>query len=240
MHARRRAVNRRAAPAPPRRARALASHVRHAGRGSASAGAAGARGGAAPDEDGGGRTAMWTRRRTGRARRRAICLLCAALALAGCDAASAATPFSNWGQAIMIVIADQPVYAQPSCAGARTGSVAAGDNVVDLGTRGTNCEQIVFRRGDDYAGLGYLPVYGMRRAAGGVRCRATVPCHLRGGPGTTYPILGELDEGAAARGYGTRQTQAIITDAANYDWWQVVDPASGQRADLYGPACQAF
>jgi hypothetical protein len=140
----------------------------------------------------------------------------------------------------MIVIARQPVYGQSTCTGQTGVMVPAGSNVIDLGTVGTNCEQVVYSNGDDYSGIGYLPVYGMRRAAGGVRCRATVDCHLRAGPGTTYAVVGALAPSGAAVGYGTKRTNAIITDGNNYDWWEVVDPASGRRADVFGPNCQAF
>lgn len=164
----------------------------------------------------------------------------AAAAIAGCAPFGSSGPLSDTGQAIMIVIAHQPVYAQPDCTGDTGVTVPAGSNVIDLGTVGTNCEQVVYLKQSDYSGIGYLPVYGMRRAAGGVRCRATVDCHLRTGPGTNYSIVGTISPGGAATGYGTSRTNAIITDGSNYDWWEVVDPTSGQRADIFGPYCQAF
>jgi hypothetical protein len=166
--------------------------------------------------------------------------LCGTLAVAGCTAASASGGFSNSGQAIMIVIARQPVYAQPNCTQANGTVLQPGSNVIDVGTMGTNCEEIVYVTHGSYSGLGYLPIYGMRRAAGGVRCVADVDCHLRAGPGATFKAVGALAPGASARGYGTTTTNAIITDGTNYDWWEVIDPASGNRADIYGANCQAF
>lgn len=170
----------------------------------------------------------------------AALLALAPLLLGACAEANASGPFSNTGQAAMIVIASQPVYGRANCTQSTGAQVNAGDTVIALGTVGTNCEEVVFMQGGSYNGLGYLPVYGMRRAAGGVRCRADAACHLRAGPGTTYTIIGSLAPGASAKGYGTTQTGAIISDGINYDWWEVVDPASGQRADIYGPDCQVF
>lgn len=169
-----------------------------------------------------------------------IAAVCGMLVLAGCVGASTSSGFSDSGQAIMIVIAKQPVYAQASCTQATGTVLDPGSNVIDLGTMGTNCEQIVFVKGGSYSGLGYLPVYGMRRAAGGVRCAANVACHLRAGPSTSFQAVGALAPGASARGFGTAKTSAIITDGTNYDWWEVIDPASGSRADVYGANCQAF
>ncbi|GAC1448334.1 MAG: hypothetical protein PVSMB4_05280 [Ktedonobacterales bacterium] len=180
-------------------------------------------------------------RSRGRARWwRAACALGCALALAGCAAVNGSGPLSDIGQPIMIVIARQPVYVQSTCSGQTIDMLPAGGNVVDLGTMGTNCEQVVFRRDGSYSAIGYLPVYGMRRAAGGVRCRATVDCHLRAGPGTNFALMGAVAPGGSARGYGTARTQAIITDGDNYDWWEVVDPETGRRADIFAPNCQAF
>ncbi len=167
-------------------------------------------------------------------------LVAAALALAGCAGSGTAGGFSDTGQAIMIVVARQPVYGQPDCTSEAGTVVPAGDNVIDLGTVGTNCEQVVYLTGDSYSAIGYLPVYGMRRAAGGVRCRAEVDCHLRAGPGTAFASIGAIAPRASAKGYGSSRTNAIITDGNNFDWWEVVDPASGQRADIFGPYCQAF
>jgi hypothetical protein len=31
-----------------------------------------------------------------------------------------------------------------------------------------------------------------------------------------------------------------MTDGQNFDWWEVIDPASGARADIFGPAAQVF
>jgi hypothetical protein len=167
-------------------------------------------------------------------------LIAAALALAGCAGSGSVDPYSNTGQAIMIVIARQPIYGQFDCTNATGAVVPAGSNVIDLGTMGTNCEQIAYQKNGSYSAIGYLPVYGMRRAAGGVRCRATVDCHLRAGPGTAFASIGAIAPSASAQGYGTSRTNAIITDGNNFDWWEVVDPASGQRADIFGPNCQAF
>lgn len=171
---------------------------------------------------------------------RAACALGCALALAGCAAAYSNGPLSDSGQPIMVVIATQPVYLQSTCSGQTVDTVPAGGNVVDLGTMGTNCEQVVYLSDASYSAIGYLPVYGMRRAAGGVRCRASVECHLRTGPGTTYTAVGAVDPGHSARGFGTDKTGAIITDGDNYDWWEVIDSESGQRADIFAPNCQAF
>ena len=167
-------------------------------------------------------------------------LLAGCLALAGCAAAYGAAPLSNTGYPIAIVIASQPVYLQSTCSGATSDTLDAGASVADLGTMGTNCEEIVYQSNGSYTAVGYLPIYGMRRAAGGVRCRAGAGCVLRAGPGTAYTATGQLGQGAAARGYGTTKTGAIITDAQNFDWWEVVDPASGARADIFGPSGQAF
>jgi hypothetical protein len=160
--------------------------------------------------------------------------------VSACAEATASGPFSNTGQAANIVIASQPVYGRANCSEPSGAQVNAGDTVIDLGTVGTNCEQIVFLQDGAYNGLGYLPVYGMRRAAGGVRCRADVACNLRAGPGTTFVVIGSIGPGASAKGYWTQHTGAIITDGVNYSWWEVVDPVSGQRADIYGPDCQVF
>jgi hypothetical protein len=175
-----------------------------------------------------------------RARWGVVGLVCAALAVTGCAPAGVLGPLSDEGQAIMIVIARQPVYTQPTCSGDTAATLLAGNNVVDLETAGTNCEQVVYMQNGSYSAIGYLPVYGMRRAAGGVRCRAEPLCHLRSGPGTTYGVIGEVAHRAAARGYGTANTGAIITDGDNFDWWEVVAPSGGQRADIFGPNCQAF
>ena len=164
----------------------------------------------------------------------------ACFALAGCGASGTSGPFSNSGYALMIVVARQPAYSQPNCTQPNGTMLAPGDTVVDLGTMGTNCEEVAFVRDGSYNALGYLPVYGMRRAAGGVRCVADAPCNLRAGPDINDPIEGTLDPGASAHGYGTDKTGAVITDGNNYDWWEVVDPATGQRADVYGPNCQVF
>jgi hypothetical protein len=170
----------------------------------------------------------------------AIGLIAATIAVVGCSPIGSSGPLSDTGQAIMIVIAHQPIYAQPDCTGETGVMVSAGSNVIDLGTVGTNCEQVVYPAQSNYSGIGYMPVYGMRRAAGGVRCRATVDCHLRAGPGTSFGVVGAIPPGGPAAGYGTSRTNAIITDGNNYDWWEVVDPTSGQRADIFGPNCQAF
>ncbi len=162
-----------------------------------------------------------------------------ALVLTSCSLPDPTVGMSDSGHPLMIVIARQPVYAQASCSDASPTMLVPGENVVDLGTTGTNCEQIVFARDGFYHGLGYLPVYGMRRAAGGVRCRAAA-CVLHVGPASTLATVGTLSAGAAARGYGTATTNAIITDGDNYSWWQVIDPASGKRADAFGPSCQVF
>lgn len=160
--------------------------------------------------------------------------------LAGCGAPVSGGPLSDSGYAVTIAVASQPVYAQSSCSGATTATIRAGDNVIDLGSAGTNCEKVIYLRGDGYTGSGYLPIYGLRRAAGGVRCTAEVRCHLRAGPDTTYAAVGALAPGRSATGYATHKTGAIITDGGNYSWWEVVDPVTGQRADVYGPNCQAF
>lgn len=160
--------------------------------------------------------------------------------LSSCGAPVGSGPLSDTGYAVTIAVASQPVYAQSTCAGATTATVRAGDNVIDLGSAGTNCEQVIYARGDGFTGSGYLPIYGLRRAAGGVRCTAPVSCHLRAGPDTTYAAVGTLAPGRTARGYATGKTGAIITDGSNYSWWEVVDPASGQRSDVFGPNCQAY
>lgn len=167
-------------------------------------------------------------------------LLAGCLLLAGCAAAYGAAPLSNTGYPIAIVIAQQPAYLQSTCSGATSDTLDAGASVADLGTVGTNCEEIVYQSGGSYTAVGYLPVYGMRRAAGGVRCRVDAGCMLRAGPGPGYSAIGQLAKGDAARGYGTAKTGAIITDGQNFDWWEVVDPASGARADIFGPSGQAF
>jgi hypothetical protein len=168
-------------------------------------------------------------------------LLALVLVLLGaCAEADASGPFSNTGDALDIIVATQPVYGRASCSQPNGAQVNAGDTVVDLGTMGTNCEEVVYMQNGDYNAVGYLPVYGMRRAAGGVRCEANVACNLRAGPGLTFAVLGTVAPSASAKGYWTTHTNAIITDGSNYDWWEVVDPASGQRADIYGPDCQVF
>ncbi|HEX9057469.1 MAG TPA: hypothetical protein VF818_08030 [Ktedonobacterales bacterium] len=185
----------------------------------------------------------WARRlRQGGARAHglALCALAGMVALGGCGSANTAQGFSDTGQVVMIVIAHQPLYAQPNCTTQTNVVLDAGATVIDLGTKGTNCEEIVYVQNGTYTGVGYLPVYGMRRAAGGVRCRAEVPCHLRDGPGTDFAITGAIWPGGSAEGYGTSRTGAIITDGDNFDWWEVIDPGSGQRADVFGPNCQAF
>lgn len=167
-------------------------------------------------------------------------LLAGCLLLVGCAAAYGAEPLSNTGYPIAIVIAPQPVYLQSTCSGATSDTLDAGASVADLGTMGTNCEEIVYQSGSSYTAVGYLPVYGMRRAAGGVRCRADAGCVLRAGPGPDYTAIGQLGQGEAARGYGTAKTGAIITDGQNFDWWEVLDPTSGARVDIFGPSGQAF
>lgn len=168
-------------------------------------------------------------------------LLALVLILASaCADANASGSFSNNGLALNIIIATQPVYGRANCTQPNGAHVNAGDTVIDLGTVGTNCEKVVYLQNGDYNALGYLPVYGMRRAAGGVRCRADVACNLRAGPGLTFSVIGTLAPAAGAKGYWTSHTGAIITDGVNYDWWEVVDPVSGQRADIFGPDCQVF
>lgn len=166
--------------------------------------------------------------------------LAACLALAGCVALNGAQPLSDSGYPVAIVIARQPVYLQSTCSGATSDRLDPGSNVVDLGTMGTNCEEIVYQSSSGYTATGYLPVYGMRHAAGGVRCRADVGCALRAGPAASYTLVGRLGAGDAAKGYGTTATGAIMTDSQHFDWWEVVDPATGARADLFAPAGQAF
>jgi hypothetical protein len=169
-----------------------------------------------------------------------LAIVAAGALLAGCDAAYGAQPLSDTGYPLNIAVASQPVYLQVTCSGATSDTLAAGASVVDMGTMGTNCEEIVYQSGADDAAVGYLPVYGMRRPAGGVRCRAAAGCVLRAGPGASYAQTGQIGQGEAAKGYGTAKTGAIMTDGQNFDWWEVIDPASGARADIFGPAAQVF
>jgi hypothetical protein len=165
-----------------------------------------------------------------------------ALFLAGCDISFVPNSgqISNSGNPVVIANQTQAVFLASSCNGPTAITLRAGSNLVDLGPASSVCEQVAYPSEDGYRLIGYVPVYSIHRANTSVRCIFPRGCAIRAGPDATAPILSVLRPGDRVAGRGTTSTGAIITDGANYSWWQVIDPDTGQVGDLYGIFAAAY
>ncbi len=173
-------------------------------------------------------------------RRTAALVIPAALLLAGCNILFPSTGISDTGYPVVISRQAQAIYADFHCKGLVVATIQAGENLVDLGPANSTCEQVAYPTGDGYTQYGYVPVSSISRATHAVRCANRAGCYLRAGPDATAAILAILSCGQRAPGRDTTITGAIITDGANYSWWEVIVPSTGQVADMYGPLAVAF
>jgi hypothetical protein len=174
-------------------------------------------------------------------RRAAAIIILAAVLLAGCDVSFAeGTGISNSGDPVVITNQAQAIFEASNCNGPVAVIVQGGTNLVDLGPASSTCEQVVYPSEDGYTQSGYVPVFSIHRATSSVLCIYNPGCKLRAGPSTAALILFTLPFGQRVQGRGTAATGAIITDGSNYSWWEVVNPATGQPADIYGILAAAF